>query len=107
MRLLFILHVFLLALAGCSTPAGASDLPPLSSSAPDSLVAGHKLYVAKCARCHKFYDPASYSDAKWHEWMDKMSKKAKLKADQKEILSQYLDTFRSGKTDTSQPTPKF
>jgi hypothetical protein len=29
--------------------------------------------------------------------MDKMSRKAKLKPDQKEILSKYLETFRSKK----------
>src|SRR3954468_1042640 len=106
MRPLWIMHVFLLALAGCAAPAGASDSPPVAMSSQELMAAGHKLYVAKCARCHKFYDPANYSDAKWHEWMDKMSKKAKLKTDQKEILSQYLETFRSGKTDTSQPAPK-
>jgi hypothetical protein len=77
-------------------------LLPVSAEA-EELSAGEikvakKIYVAKCAKCHKFYDPAKYSDTDWRKWMDKMSRKAKLKPDQKEILSKYLDTFRSNKT---------
>src|SRR4051812_5062271 len=92
MRRLFLLHVLFVALAGV-LPARAADLP---QPTPDIMEAGRKLYTAKCARCHKFYDPAKYSDAKWRDWMDKMSKKAKLKPAQKQILSEYLETFRTG-----------
>jgi len=53
--------------------------------------AGRKLYVAKCAKCHKFYDPAKYSDEEWAKWMGKMSKKAKLKPEQEQMLSRYID----------------
>ncbi len=60
--------------------------------------AARKLYVAKCAKCHKFYDPTKYSDEEWHEWMVKMSKKSKLTLEQSEILSRYIDhTFRSSR----------
>lgn len=101
MRLFFVLHVFLLTLAGCSAQAGAGDFSPPPTS-QDFTEAGRKLYVAKCARCHKFHDPANYSDTKWREWMEKMSKKAKLTPDQKQILSEYLETFRAGtRTNTS------
>lgn len=74
-----------LALAGCSSPALAKDLP---GGAENSV--GHKLYVAKCAKCHKFYEPAKYSEADWEMWMTKMSKKAKLKPDQQEELTRYI-----------------
>jgi mono/diheme cytochrome c family protein len=73
-----------LALAGCSSSAPAKDLPGGDSSV------GHKLYVAKCAKCHKFYDPAKYSGADWEMWMTKMSKKAKLKPEQEAELSRYI-----------------
>jgi hypothetical protein len=96
MRALFLL--LLLTFAG-SPPVKAAD------SAPSLMDAGRKLYIAKCARCHKFYDPAKYSDKAWREWMDKMSKKAKLKPDQKEILSKYLDTFRTAKTNQPPSAP--
>lgn len=56
--------------------------------------AGKKLYTAKCAKCHKFYDPNAYSQAEWNVWMGKMRKKSKLKPDQFEILSRYIDTLR-------------
>jgi len=47
--------------------------------------------VAKCAKCHKFYDPANYSDQDWKIWMGKMSKKAKLKPDQEAAVSHYIE----------------
>jgi cytochrome c553 len=80
----------LIALWFLPVSAGAEEL-----SAGEIKIA-KKLYVAKCAKCHKFYDPAKYSETEWRKWMDKMSRKAKLKPDQKEILSKYLETFRNG-----------
>ena len=63
--------------------------------ADEEIARAQKLYIAKCARCHKFYDPVKYNDAEWHSWMTKMSKKARLKADQEKLLSQYLEAFRA------------
>ena len=61
---------------------------------PKQLTDARKLYVAKCAKCHKLYDPVEYSDADWNWWMVKMSKKAKLKSAQNELLAGYLETLR-------------
>jgi hypothetical protein len=74
-----------LAMAGCTSPALAKDP---RGEAENSV--GHRLYVAKCAKCHKFYEPAKYSEADWNMWMTKMSKKAKLKPDQQEELTRYI-----------------
>ena len=63
-----------------------------------------KLYNAKCAKCHKFYDPAKYNDEEWQSWMRKMSKKAKLKEAQSELLGRYLETFRTPAGTNSQPS---
>ena len=68
---------------GCAVPAAAKD-PPSTGNA------GQKLYIAKCAKCHKFYDPAKYSEVDWEMWMAKMSKKAKLKPAQEAELSRYI-----------------
>jgi hypothetical protein len=88
-----VLQMFGLLAVLIATPAvRASDLTA------QELKEGRKLYIAKCARCHKFYDPAKYSDTDWNKWMEKMSKKSKLKPDQKELLSRYLNTFRTGNT---------
>ena len=85
------LPIVLIALAGCTGPAGAADV-----SAANPLEAGRKLYIAKCARCHKLYDPAKYDDAEWNDWMAKMARKAKLKADQAELVARYAATLREG-----------
>ena len=53
--------------------------------------AARKIYVAKCAKCHKFYDPNKYSDEEWRVWMAKMSRKAKLKPEQERLLSKYIN----------------
>ena len=76
-----------LGVVGCAGPALAKDLPGPADSA------GHKIYIAKCAKCHKFYDPAKYSEADWEKWMTKMSKKAKLKPDQAKELSRYISEY--------------
>lgn len=95
------------SLAGCHSsaprsPAQPAQLPP---SVPDSANTGNltredqreaaRLYTAKCARCHKFYNPADYSAAEWQMWMNKMSRKARLRSDQAQLLSRFLETFRS------------
>ena len=69
--------------------AGAAELS--SSEWKDA----RKLYNAKCAKCHKFYDPAKYDEVEWQTWMQKMSKKAKLKETQSELLGRYLEVFRT------------
>ncbi len=59
------------------------------------FAAGRKIYVAKCAKCHRFYEPANYTETEWRTWMEKMNKKAKLKPEQDELLNRYLDAYRA------------
>ena len=90
-------------LAGCSSPGGnpygAPPPPSPGGGAPllsdQEIAAARKLYVAKCAKCHKFHNPAKYADEEWRTWMRKMSRKSKLKPEQNELLSRYLGTFRA------------
>lgn len=91
MRCLCAMLVLLMPLAGCAAPVNTS------SNSNDPIAAGHKLYVNKCAKCHKFYDPAKYSDADWSVWMGKMSRKAKLKPEQEQLISHYIDEKLRGK----------
>jgi mono/diheme cytochrome c family protein len=74
-----------LGITGCAEPVRAKDL------SENNTLAGQKLYVAKCAKCHKFYDPAKYSEVDWQIWMAKMSKKAKLKPEQQQAVSRYIE----------------
>jgi hypothetical protein len=60
------------------------------------VVAARKLYVAKCAKCHRFYEPKAYSEPDWQTWMAKMTRKSKLKPDQAALLDRYLDAYRAG-----------
>ena len=93
--------ILMIALAGCQTaPAGPTNTPPpvppggADLISTDDAIAGRALYVNKCARCHKFYDPAKYNDADWNKWMRKMNRKAKLKPDQAALLTRYLEVYR-------------
>lgn len=58
------------------------------------LAAAKKLYLTKCAKCHKLYDPVNYPDEDWDRWMLKMAKKAKLKPAQAEAVARYAETLR-------------
>ena len=79
--------------------AGAAELSPKETGD------AKKLYNTKCAKCHKFYDPAAYTDKEWADWMTKMNRKSKLKPEQAELLARYLETLRPGKTNAVQLRP--
>ena len=53
-----------------------------------------KLYILKCARCHKFYDPAEYPETEWQSWMTKMARKARLKPDPNQLQATFLGSLR-------------
>jgi len=79
-----------LVLGGCAGPGKAADIPG------DPNSPARKLYIAKCAKCHKFYDPARYPEPEWQMWMAKMSKKSKLDPEQQEMIERYIEeNFRS------------
>lgn len=71
-------------LAWLTVPVGAGE-PSIDQTA------GKRLYVGRCAKCHKLYDPAKYSDAQWQRWMDKMSRKAKLQPAERQVVSSYIE----------------
>jgi hypothetical protein len=90
-----------LVLAVSAGPAGAADLSDREKAS------GRKLYVTKCAKCHKFYDPNKYSDQDWQTWMSKMSKKSKLSPEQEQLLVRYIDEAirKPGKAKESASAP--
>ena len=69
--------------------AGAADLTPAEAAV------GKRLYVNKCARCHRFYGPAAYDDAAWNGWMVKMKQKARLSDREYAALAAYLQSVRA------------
>jgi hypothetical protein len=82
------------SLAGWVSRVGAEEL-----SSKDTRAA-QKIYMSKCAKCHKFYDPADYGQTDWDSWMQKMKRKSRLNPQQYALLSRYLDTLRSGPKST-------
>jgi len=63
----------------------------------DDITPGRKLHTAKCARCHKLYDPAGYDQKAWDTWTERMRQKAHLNNDQYRQLTAYLDSIRGAK----------
>jgi hypothetical protein len=61
------------------------------------LTEARNLYVAKCAKCHRFYEPTNYTEPDWRRWMEKMNKKSKLKPEQVGVLARFLDACRAGR----------
>jgi len=78
-----------------SIPALGEDAARVAGLSGQQVQDAVALCAAKCARCHKFYDPAHYNQAEWDKWLGKMSKKARLKPEQEELLSRYLAAVRA------------
>lgn len=100
-------------LAGCRTslPNGrvaGNTFPTLDAASSsvmglstDEVSRAVRLGDAKCVRCHKFYDPTAYTDVEWQTWMNKMSKKAHLADDQRELLARYFAVIRASARDNA------
>ena len=71
-----------------AAPAGDAGLSPAE------IKTAGKLERRKCYRCHKPHDPRNYSTKEWDRWMDKMSRKARLKSADEELLRRYFKSKR-------------
>ena len=88
-------HIFsqavVLALVIPGARAADVSVPDLS---PQERRTAKALYEIKCAKCHKFYEPAAYAQQDWDDWMSQMSRKSKLKPAQEKLLTRFLEEFR-------------
>ena len=99
-KLLIILGFFVLG--GC-----AASLPPLTPNQigwasqrwpgadASTLEADRQLYRAKCSHCHSAVAPEKKSIYEWPHWLDKMTPKAKLSADERERIWRYLQAAKT------------
>ncbi len=55
-----------------------------------SLERGRELYVARCSGCHPLHRPDSQPAGRWAEVLDQMAPRAKLSADERELVLRYL-----------------
>ncbi|MBM3860467.1 MAG: hypothetical protein FJ395_12560 [Verrucomicrobia bacterium] len=78
----------------CTVILGLLLAAPLVGAAGAEPPVGRKLYVAKCASCHKLYDPAKYNETEWDSWMQKMRKKVPLTESQIADLNAYAAAAR-------------
>ena len=62
----------------------------------EDLAKAKDVYLTKCAKCHKLYEPQSYEDDAWSVWMNKMKKKAHLSEEQYELIRIYTEKIRKG-----------
>lgn len=74
--------------------AEADALARAAGFSEEKILAAKRIYVAKCAKCHKLYNPATCTGTEWESWMQKMARKSKLKPEQYDLLAHYLGTFR-------------
>ena len=91
--------------AGCATSAprkraGSKPLqvnarpPNTAALSRQEIETAARLCTGKCVRCHELYNPASYSDPEWLSWRTKMTRKARLRPEEAELLWRYLGEFR-------------
>ena len=76
-------------------PVLAAAGPGTNELSTRDLAEARSIYVNKCAKCHKFYEPRNYPEINWQAWMEKMDKKSRLNSRQAELLNRYLDAYRA------------
>ncbi len=78
----------LIALSVLATSQAAAE-----ELSPQALASGRTLYVTKCARCHRLYEPGAYTRQEWEYWMKKMRRKAWLNEPSYNQLLRYLQAL--------------
>ena len=73
------------------TPAETAS-PKISAEAAAAVTIEMKgaLYAASCVRCHKLVEPSKFTKDEWVGWLDKMAPKAKITAEQKAQIYDYV-----------------
>lgn len=99
MKIKYIFSVLLVASAfSCSSKVAPSTVPPpptaeeLNSSKilTQNQIEGKAIFEANCAKCHKLYEPASYSAEKWTSILKWMQPKAKITDAERAQIYDYV-----------------
>jgi len=72
--------------------ASAPVEPAKTTASTADLEAGKNLYDNNCAKCHKLYEPKSFTKEDWTPILVKMGKKAKLDETQMASITNYIDS---------------
>ena len=93
----FLIGLFGLLIYSCSPKIVPPPPPPVAVKSDKifgSLAEeGKYLYENNCAKCHKLYDPKSFSSEDWKPILVRMQKKAKISDDQREKIYNYIITM--------------
>ena len=92
-RVRILTRVWLLA---CSVVALISGLASAEVRNTGRNEEAKQLYLMKCSKCHRLYDPKEYDDFHWSNWMVKMKKKAHLNDEQYGKIVHYVESLRKG-----------
>lgn len=102
MKIKYILFVLLIIVAfSCSPKVVPPPVPEPDSAVPiewldDSAVLtqnqieGKAIFEANCAKCHKLYEPATYTAEKWSSILKWMQPKAKISDAEREQIYDYV-----------------
>lgn len=102
MRTRFLTFALLLVLFACSKSITSSvpvqsDLERAKVKWPEITLAelqqGQELYIANCGKCHSLKSPQSRNEAGWRKIVPPMAKKAKINAQQEELILKYVITM--------------
>lgn len=78
-------------LASCS-PKSAPVVEEIKGDLPTAeLNMGKHILDTKCQKCHATEDVTAYSKEQWDVILPKMAKKARLKAEEEQTLTEYVN----------------
>jgi len=85
--LLFVASVACTTQLYAPTEANVNKVEPASLA---ELQQGYDLFQNKCGKCHKLPKPGKHSKDEWQKILVKMAPKAKLSADQSDLVYKYV-----------------
>ena len=89
--------LLLLILAACTatklyTPSSSNENKRTTASV-DELKKGYELYTTRCNKCHGLKSPDSRTAEQWTKVLVSMAPKAKLTAEEKDLVYKYLVNY--------------
>ncbi|VAW20296.1 Cytochrome c4 [hydrothermal vent metagenome] len=81
------------------TLVGWVDKKDTSDNVVDIWQSARTLFRSRCTRCHALHRPTEFKANQWPSILKIMTVRAGLSADQKALVTQYLQTYAKGQTD--------
>ena len=88
-----LISLSVLAFVSCTpTMKPIEKAKPMEKPMPENskIAEGKNIFENSCAKCHDLPNPKDYNDDEWAPLVKAMAEKAKLNADQEELVYQYV-----------------